>query len=216
MKNHRKLTVLFAIVACAVGGVAVGALAMSYPLSSTAIRDAYFVGHRNDEQTADFLGQYVHPLPMPETGPYVEDIGVDTPFSQVARLSRIKYNFNAPDAAQEFQHERFAFRVFVDIALTDTYQPIGPTEAPEDWLWVPDFWNDFKVKLVQDGKEIPSRQVRGGPVYGLGYRDMPLVTGAHLEVLYDPARIDSEPARIVVVAPTGQTFETQFNLAELR
>lgn len=216
MKTHRRLGMLAVVCAIAVGGAALSALAFTYPLTDTAIRDAYFIGSRNDEQTAEFLAKYVHPLPMPDTGPYVEDIGIETPFSQVVQLTRTKYNFNAPDAQTEFYHRRFAFRVFVDIALTDTYQPIGPTEAPEDWQWVPDFWNDFKVKLIQDDKEIPIQQIRGGPVYGLGYKDIPMVTGAHIELLYEPEKIESAAARIVVLAPTGQTFETSFNLAQLR
>lgn len=216
MKSHRKLAALALVCTIAVGGAALRTLALSYPLSSTSIRDAYFIGQRNDEQTGDLLAQYVHTLPMPDSGPYVEDIGIETPFSQVVQRSRTKYNFYAPDAVQEFQHNKLAFRVFVDIALTDTYQPIAPTDAPADWQWVPDFWNDFKVTLVQDGKEIPARQVRGGPVYGLGYRDMPMLTGTHIEVLYDPGKLASAPMRIVVAAPTGQTFEATFNLAELR
>lgn len=216
MRTQRKLTVLAVICITAVGAVALRTLALSYPLSSTSIREAYFIGERNDEQTGDFLTQYVHALPIPDTGPYVEDIGIETPFSEVIERTQTKLNFYAPDAVEEFQHKRLTFRVSVDIALTDTYQPIGPTEAPEDWQWVPDFWNDFKVKLVQDGREIAAEQVRGGPVYGLGYKDVPMVTGAHIEVLYDPAKIDSTATQIVVLTPTGQTVETTFNLSELR
>ncbi|MGH9733335.1 MAG: hypothetical protein ACRD8A_01935 [Candidatus Acidiferrales bacterium] len=216
MRPHRKLAALAVICTIAVGGAALRALALSYPLSSTSIRDAYFIGQRNDEQSSDFLAQYVHTLPMPDSGPYVEDIGIETPFSQVVQRSQTKYNFYAPDAVQEFQHNRLKFRVFVDIALTDTYQPIGPTEAPADWLWVPDFWNDFKVQLVQNDKGVSAEQVRGGPVYGAGYRDMPMLTGAHIEILYDPQKVDAAPTRIVVLAPTGQAFETTFNLAHLR
>lgn len=216
MKSHRKLVVLTVVCTIAVGGAALRALALSYPLSSTSIRDAYFLGQRNDEQTGDFLGKYVHTLSMPDSGPYVEDIGVETPFSQVVQRSRGKYNFYAPDAVQEFQHNRLAFRVFVDVAFTDTYQPLGLTEAPTDWQWVPDFWNDFKVTLVQGDKEISAEQVRGGPVYGLGYEQIPMVTGAHIEILYDPQKVDPAPTRIAVLAPTGQTFETTFNLADLR
>lgn len=216
MRTHRKLVLLGAVCTTAICGVALRAIALSYPLSSTAIRDAYFIGNRNDEQTADFLAKYVHPLAMPDKGPYVEDIGIDTPFSEVVQLTQRRTDFYAPEAAQEFRHRRFAFRVFVDIALTDTYQPIGPTEAPQDWQWVPDFWNDFKVKLIQDDREIPAEQVRGGPAYNLGYKEIPMVTGAHIEVHYDPTKIEAAPVRIVVLAPTGQTFETSFNLAELR
>lgn len=216
MTNGRKLVALCAVCLLAVGALALRVLALSYPLTSTSIRDAYFMGNRNDGQTADFLAKYVHTLPQPANGPYIPDIGIETPFSEVVQLAKTRANFNAPDAVQEFQHRRLTFRVLVDIALTDTYQPIGPTEAPQDWQWVPDFWDDFKVKLIQDEKEIPAEQVRGGPTYPLGYEDVPLVQGAHIEVLYDPAKVHAAPTRIIVVAPTGQTFETTFDLSSLR
>jgi hypothetical protein len=216
VEPSRKLALGLSLVVLALAGIAIRALALSYPLSSTAIRDAYFLGNRNDEQTGAFLAQYVHPLPQPKSGPYVYDIGIHTPFAEVVRRSARYVNFNAPDAVEEFQGKRMPFRVFVDIALTDSYQPIGPSEAPEDYQWVPDFWNDFKVSLLQDDKGIPAEQVRGGPVYSYGYDETPMVTGARIEVIYDPEKIDAKPARIVVLTPDGQTVETTFNLAKLR
>jgi len=216
MKPRRNLTLLAAIVVFAVGGVAVRAFALSYPLSSTAIRDAYFAGNRNDEQTGEFLAQYVHRLPMPQSGPYVEEIGIDTPFLQIARQSRVRANYFAPDAVEEFQNKPMSFRVYVDIVLTASYSPIPSSTAPGNYWWVPDFWNDFKVQLEQDGDGIPPARVIGGPLYSYGDGEIPIVTGARIELIYNPEKIESEATRVVVLTPDGQTVETTFNLAKLQ
>jgi hypothetical protein len=59
--------------------IALPALAYQYPLSSTDIRDAYFIGARNDELTAAFFADYTKHLPMPESGPYVSDVSIGAP-----------------------------------------------------------------------------------------------------------------------------------------
>lgn len=219
MSLLRKVLPLGAITFLALAGIAVQALALSYPLSSTAIRDAYFMGNRNDEQTAEFLSQYIRWFPAPKSGPYIREIGIDTPFSEVVKRTQGRPNFYAPDAVQEFQKQRavaLALRVHVDIFLTPSYSPVPPVSAPEYDQWVPDFWNDFKVTLVQDGVEIPAKCVRGGPIYSYGYDLIPLITGARIELTYNPEKIDAEPAQVVVLTPDGQTIETSFNLAKLR
>jgi hypothetical protein len=197
-------------------GTAITALAFAYPLSSTAIRDAYFLGNRNDEQTADYLSKYAHRFPMPKSGPYVQEIGLDTPFTQVARRAQATLNYHAPSAVEEFQGKPLPLRVHVDIVLTPSYSPVPETTGANLYQWVPDFWNDFKVHFIQDGKEIPARNTRGGPVYAYADFGTPYVTGARIELEYDPEKIESDPVDIVVLAPDGQKIEATFDLARLR
>lgn len=45
---------------------------------------------------------------------------------------------------------------------------------------------------------------------------MPLVTGGHLQIMYDASKIEADPITIQVVSPDGQTTETKFDLATLR
>jgi hypothetical protein len=198
-------------------GTAITALAFAYPLSSTAIRDAYFLGNRNDEQTADYLSKYAHHLPAPKTGPYVQEISLDTPFTQVVRHSQVAWNYHAPSAVEEFQGKPLPLRVHVDIVLTPSYSPIPETNGANLYQWVPDFWNDFKVKFIQDNKEIPARNTRGGPVFAYEDSGRPYyVTGARIELEYDPEKIESDPVDIDVLTPDGQKIETTFDLARLR
>lgn len=216
MKIRPRVATLVVVLGIAVAGLAFRALALNSPLSSTAIREAYFLGNRNDEQTGEFLAEYVRRLPQPKSGGYVQEIGVETPFAQIVGETRGKLNYFAPDAVEEFQDKRLPFLVHVQIALTDTYSPIPPTSAPQYYQWVPDFWNDFKVYLIQDDEDIPAEQSRGGPIYSYGSGEIPMVTGAMIELLYNPEKIDSEPTKVVVITPDGQTVEATFDLAKLR
>lgn len=216
MAPSRKLLSAVGVVAV-VAGIAIPALALSFPLSSTAIRDAYFIGNRNDQQTANFLAQYVHQLKAPKSGPYVQNVAIDTPFTQVIRHTQATANYNAPDAVEEFQHKSLSLYVDVDIALTPTYSPV-PEPTSQFYQWVPDFWNDFKVRLMQGKNEIPARRFRGGPLFAYP-GDMgktPIVTGAKIEVEYNPEKVQADLTTIIVLTPDGQEIETAFDLAKLR
>lgn len=204
------------VILVVIAGIRRPALALSFPLSSTAIRDAYFMGNRNDEQTANFLAQYAHQLKPPKTGAYVNEIGIETPFTQVVRHAQAAANYNAPDAVEEFQHKDLSLFVSVDVAFTPSYSPVPPNLSAY-YQWVPDFWNDFKVRLTQDKKEIPARHVRGGPLFSYGeLGEIPVVTGARIEVEYRADTIEAGPVKITVLTPDGQDVETTFDLARLR
>ncbi|HUJ30348.1 MAG TPA: hypothetical protein VLY23_03660 [Candidatus Acidoferrum sp.] len=216
MQPRRKLLSL-AVVPIVFAGIAIPVLAaFTYPLSSEAIREAYFLGNRNDEQTADFLAKYAHQLPMPKTGPYVDEIGVDTPFTQIVRHAKITPSYNAPDAVQEFQGKFLPMRVHVDIALTPSYSPVSPSTDSELYQWVPDFWNDFTVHVSQNDKEIPAMNRRGGPVYAYADDNIPYITGARIELEFDSEKIDSVPFNVEVLTPDHRKVETAFNLSRLR
>ena len=74
--------------------------AYDHPLSSKAIREAYFLGQRNDEKVTDFLAQYIKRLPIPEKGPYISEISLYTPYAQVVLRSwrRVTGSFPCFDA----------------------------------------------------------------------------------------------------------------------
>lgn len=200
-----------------IAAIAIPVFAFSHPLSSTGIRDAYFLGNRRDEQTAEFLAQYAHSLSAPKTGAYVDEIGIDTPFTKIVRVAEWRANYNAPDAVEEFQHKPLSITVYVDISLTSSYSPVSPeTDLPSFYQWVPDFWNDFKVNLIQGKQSIAAQSRRGGPLFWYGEGGTPIVSGARIVLDYDPAQIDADPATIEVVTPDGQTVTTTFDLMRLR
>src|SRR5579863_3410818 len=97
--------------------LALPALAYQYPLSTTDIRSAYLLGNRNDDVTTDFLAQYKHKLPMPDSGPHVATISVETPYTQVVASGKLALNPDVQQAEQDFAEKRFPFflRVGVDL-----------------------------------------------------------------------------------------------------
>jgi hypothetical protein len=220
--------VSFATIGAGMFTVAAGALllalpvlAYQYPLSTNDIRDAYFMGARNDEFTAAFFADYSKHLPAPQSGPDVDQISIDTPYTQIVRRSMGAVNYNSVEAVEEFDGKPMIFRVFVRFYFTDTYNPAplphadGISLIP---LAYPDFWDDFKVRLIQD-KEIRPKSVRGAPIYPI-LTDVdgppPLPIGGTIELEYDPAKIDTADATVEVITPDGQDIQVPFPLSQLR
>ena len=74
-----------------------------YPLSSEAIREAYFLGSGNPDKRAEFFAPYTHHLPVPKSGPNVASIGVETPFACVVdAVAHAPLGYHAPDAEHDF------------------------------------------------------------------------------------------------------------------
>jgi hypothetical protein len=196
--------------------IAFPALAFQYPLSPEAIREAYFLGSRNDVQSAEVFEKYVHPLPKPENGPHIAWIGIETPYVFVATEMAKSPNDRAQEAEQRFLGKPQIFRVRVEIDFTPTYpNPTVPSHSGLGVFLVPDFWKAFKIKLIQD-HEIPSQAVLAGPIYSYYAGDVTGIVGAEIEVDYNPEQIDSTPINVEVITPDGQDFKTTFDLSTLK
>src|SRR5205823_8474915 len=99
-----------------------GASAVEFPLSDTSIREAYFLGQRNDQKTSDFLKLYAKFLPLPQKGPYVSEIHLLTPYAQiVADSSRHSVGYSAQQAAADYHGRGDTILLQVRIEFTVTY-----------------------------------------------------------------------------------------------
>ncbi len=199
------------------------ALPYEHPLDGHAVREAYFLGQRRDEKTAKLLARYLKRPPLPKTGPHVAEIEIRTPYEQVVlRASQAAGSYSAQQAEQDYRAHPDRIVVRVRINLTPTYpaflaDPSGGKgqvrERPED------FWRDFSIRLVQ-GERITPRNASGRPLHTGGLAGPNPVVGAleGAEVLleFDASQIRSEPLRIEVLTPNGQTVEVEFDLKELR
>ena len=202
--------------------IALPALAYQYPLSSIDIRDAFFIGNRNDDLTAALFAKYSRTLPAPETGPYVAEIDLDTPFLQVARRAEGAVNYDSLDAVQEFQSKPMVFRVHVKFYFTSTYMPLPVAHTEGIPMQTPsysDFWNDFKVRLIQD-KEVRQKSSVGAAIFPMWGADgdgpPPSPIGGRIDVDYDPAKIDTADATVEVLTPDGQDIVVPFDLSRLQ
>jgi hypothetical protein len=213
MKANARLRLFTFLLVCA---VALPALAFDYPMSSSSIRDAYMLGKRKDFRTAEFFAQYIHYFPMPEIGPHVATISVETPYAQVVELGQDALNPDAQRAEQELADKPFPFVVRVGIDMTDTYPGPPPWNARAPGVPMPDFKRDFEIQLVQ-GKKIPSKSVQVYLLYSDAVANIYQISGAILELQYDTDKLDPyDDVTIKVHTPDDQSLESTFDLGHLR
>src|SRR5258708_19616337 len=105
--------------------------AFSTPLSEEAIRQAYFLGQRNDQKTSDFLKLYTHSFPLPDKGPYISEIHLLTPYAQiVSESSRHSVGYSAQQAAADYHGRGHTLLLQVRIQLTLPYTYDAPVPTP--------------------------------------------------------------------------------------
>ncbi len=210
MKQRKRigLPALFLTIA-----ISLPALAFEYPLSSTSIRNAYFLGAENDMKTVDFLAKYTN-LPTPQkTGASVMTIRVETPYVQILLRAMQGGNYSSQDAEQDYLGKAADFQMHAQVNYGTT--PCGPFDAVSGGFRISsgDCWRNFTYRLTQK-KEIPAKSVEGSPVYGYG--DNPVVIGGDVKLTYDISKIASGPAQFDVTTPDGKTFSAMFDLDQLK
>ena len=199
---------------------ALTASAFENPLRDHSVREAYFLGRRKDEKTAQFLAQYVKKFPLPKQGPHVAEVELRTPYQQVVLRAR-----NAPDgyssqqASQEYRKQGDRVVVRVLIYLTPSYPahaPFGPVIHEPIQVRAEDFWRDFDIRLFQDREVLP-RDVRGRPIFTYSSEGPMGLVGAEVELQFDANDlVSSQPARVEIVTPDGQRITARFDLEKLR
>jgi hypothetical protein len=211
-----KPTQRFGLSVLLVVAIALPALAYEYPLSSGSLRDAYMLGNRKDEHTAEFLARYSQFLPMPQTGPHVSVISVETPYSQVVELGENALNPDIQGAEKEYGDKQFPFIVRVEVDLTDSYPGLSPGNPAVPGQPVPNFERDFNIELTQR-KGIPAKSTQVYLLYSDGATNVLQISGAVIELQYDGDKIDSyDDATVKVHTPDDQDVETTFDLGHLR
>ena len=189
---------IFAVLMAALLLVPFGS-AFQSPLSDEAVRDAYFLGQRNDESTAELFASYLKTLPPPKSGPYISEVELYTPYSQLVEWSRLhSVGYSAQQAARDYHATSDTIFVRIRIDFTSTYgafelyrsgrllePPKRGTESAH-----PDFHRDFRAGLWQKDQWIAPLCMHlgatGGPATGLFAsgrpasgrpREVPLNTG---------------------------------------
>jgi hypothetical protein len=133
------------------------AFAFDTPLSPEAVRDAYFLGQRNDQSTLSFFSHYVKSLPAPDKGAYISEVEIYTPYAQIIEASRRRTgSYSAQQAELDYRHSHDKFYVRVRINFTDTYGALelyrsakGDKQLSGRGEPLPDFYRDFRVGLSQ-------------------------------------------------------------------
>jgi hypothetical protein len=201
--------------------LAPSSFALDLSLSEEAVREAYFLGQRNDENTAQVLAPYTRHLALPEKGPYVSAIKLSTPYVQVIDASRQRTGYySAQEAQQDYRERGDTILVSIRIEFTATYgypqavasannagKEQGVSRQPQD------FWKDFCLGLSQHGKWIDPRAGRAEAVYDRGEGGL---GGAVVWLEFDAHEVASTETSVEVETPDGQHILATFDLSHLR
>lgn len=183
---------------------ALSAAAYDYPLSSQAVREAYFQGQRRDDFTAKLLAQYVKRLPATNAAWQIAEMEVRTPYQQVVLRSRQSLlGYSAQQAWEEYRKRppQIIVRVYLATAITQLV-------ARED------LWRKFQFRVEQE-QEIRPTAVTGWPVYFFSEQGSRLM-GAEVYLELDAGKVSSGPLRVEVKSPEGQVSRAEFDLSKLR
>ena|SRR5437868_6655856 len=200
-------------------------LSFEMQLSDTAVREAYFLGQRNDQKTSDFLKLYAKSFPLPDKGPYISEIHLLTPFAQVlVNSSQHSTGYSAQQAVADYHRHGDTLLLEIRIEFTQTYTYDNGVRNLNDvarelnrQLTPEDFWQAFHFALSQRGKSFGPHDARSTPNYGSGPSDSgPSLRGAIVWLEFDAAPCESQTAQAEAITPDGQHITTSFDLAKLR
>jgi hypothetical protein len=198
--------------------------AFDAPLSDHAVREAYFLGQRRDEKTAEFLDKYRRHLTVPEAGPWISTVEFFTPYAEAVELSRQRsFGYSAQDAAQDYRKNGDRIRVTITIEFTNTYGELIQEKtgqrsgSPNGFSVRPsNFWKDFTCRLFDGDDLVEPLEMHGSPTFRT-VDDSTMMTGAQIVLLYDAEKISSSAdAAVVVDIPDHPQVVAPFDLATLR
>jgi hypothetical protein len=199
-------------------------------LSPAVLHDAYVLGQRNDQTTAEFLDPYAKQTAgTPDGGtPHLSEIEVLTPFAQVVDESRQKLSggFSEQQALAAY-HKRgdtivIRIRLVLPAAYPDSERgaqaPAVSHDANQTAALRPEnFWQKFQFTLKQNGKTIQTKSIHNQPVYTAATKKSPsTLDGQTVWLEYDAKSVANEPISVEVNTPDGKTATTQFDLRALR
>jgi hypothetical protein len=208
------------------------ASAYEIPLTPPAIHEAYVLGQRNDQATADFFNRYLKQLKEEgAAGAHIAEIEILTPFAQLVDDSRANAakGYTEQDAEKEYRRRGNTIIVRVLLMFPEAYpkpetktdsdstRQATPPSAQNAPLRPENFWQNFQFSMKQRGKVIPTRSIRNKPIYSAATKDAPSVLdGATVWLEYDAKDVASEPAAIEVVTPEAKNINASFDLKALR
>jgi hypothetical protein len=180
--------------------LALPASAYEFPLSPTAIRQAYFLGIRQPSLGTTFLAEYARKVPNLKAGAFTSEVRIETAFTDVAVYSSRTIGYSAQDAVKDFFGKPAEFRMYLDICYM--------TNAPP---------NAVRIQVIQNRKEIAPQSEDRSAYYPATdeYTFMPSI-GEQIQLRFKADKIDSSPLTIRIDTPDGQHAETEFDLQTLR
>ena len=201
--------------------------AYEVPLTAASVHEAYVLGRRNDQATAEFLSPYMKQLTAGTAHPDITQIELLTPLAEVVDWSRrnATSDYAEQQALKDYQSYGDKVVVQITLVLPAAYAQARQNAAegnpqPQDKnapLRPENFWQNFRFSLKQHDKIIPSRAIHNKPIYSSPTKDTPSVLdGATVWLEYDARDIASDAVTVEVVTPEPKTISAVFDLKRLR
>jgi hypothetical protein len=183
---------------------ALPAWAYDYPLSTQAIRDAYFQGKQEAGLGTDFLAKYTHSIPELKVRPYISRVRIETPFFQVAEHASRVLNYSAQDAVEDFYGKPAMLRMYLEIF----YEIDAPLP------------NSVRINVTQNRKPITTlsdERTAFSPANGEFHEQLHVPNlGEEVTLEFDPAKLDSSTLTIRIDTADGEHTSTELDFQSLR
>lgn len=199
--------------------------AYEWPLDARALHEASELGQRNDQQTANFLAQYLKKISGGEDNPYTAEIEILTPFAQIVDRSRQKTTgYSEEQAAQDYHQHGNTILIEIVIMLPAAYPTTGtdsrttnPPAEKNRAVRPENFWQNFQFNVKQNGKVIPPRSIRKKSIGSSATKGAgAALDGASVWLDFDAKDVASEETIVEVVTPEAKTISATFDLKKLR
>lgn len=195
------------------------AAAYDHPLESSAIRDAYFIGADN-QQSSQFLARYVKTLASAQSGAYVSQVEVRTPFAQVVANSHDhSVGYSAQQAEADYNKNAGMVQVRVQIVsgnpfgLSNIVQQPAACQGVNRMNSALDCFHDFHFRFSQS-KPLQAQSSYGVPIYAVG--DSSVLIGGDVWFTFRASQVTSAPLHVTVTNASGQKASADFDLSTLR
>lgn len=203
-----------------------GAAAFEIPLGDSTVREAYFLGQRNDQKTIATLKAYTAYLNLPDKGPYISEIHLLTPYAQlVTNSSQHTNGYSAQQAAADYHGRGDTLLLQIRIELTLTFTYGDATRVANDYageinrrLQTEDFWRSYRYSLSQKDQSFEARDAWADPIYASNspHDATQTLRGVIVWLEYDASQFESVPTRAEVVVPGSHGAAADFDLSKLR
>jgi hypothetical protein len=201
--------------------------AYEVPLTPAALHDAWVLGQRNDQATAEFLAPYAKQITetTPGAGPHIAEMDVLTPFAKVVDESMQKLGgYTEQQASEAYRQRGDTVIVRVRLMLPSAYpQAERGAQAPpashgENASLRPEnFWQRFQFAVKQHGQVIAKRAIHNKPVYSAATKLSPsTLDGQTVWLEFDAKAVASDEITVEVTTADGKTTSTLFDLSKLR
>jgi hypothetical protein len=200
--------------------------AYDVPLTPPAVHDAWVLGQRNDQATAEFLVPYSKQVTnTAPTGPHIAEIEVLTPFAQVVDKSRKNLSdYTEPQAVQDYRQRGDTVVVRIRLMLPGAFpeserSPQAPSASPAQkaTLRPENFWKNFQFTVKQGEKTLTPRSIQNKPVYSAATNSAPsTLDGQMVWLEFEAKNVASDEILVEVTTPEAKTVAMNFDLKKLR